>query len=318
MNKVRWGILGPGKIAEDFASDFHFVPDAELVAVASRSEDRAKSFASNYNISKVYGDYKKLYIDDDVDVIYIATPHSFHFEQTKSALEAGKAVLCEKPITTNSKDLEYLMEVARSNNCYLMEGMWSYFLPVLKKAVEWVNSGRIGKLLHLKSEFGYAVPFDANSRMYNPDLAGGALLDMGIYNVAMTRLFGLEESMKMSVRSFKASTGVDEDVVIRLDGPSQTAHLHTSFRCKLPNFTHLIGEKGYIEIPKFWQARICSLYEGDALVEEFIDEREGVGFSFEIAAVTNDIKMGRKMSEVVPHDTSMYFQQFMEKIVKEF
>ena len=156
--KVRWGIVGPGVIAHEFADDFAHVTNAQVVAVASRSKARAQQFAQKYGIAKVYHSYDALFADAEVDAVYVATPHTHHLVQSTQALQSGKAVLCEKPITTNPSELQQLLQVANSTGNYLIEGMWTYFLPVFAKVQQWINEGRLGTICHVKADFGYPKP----------------------------------------------------------------------------------------------------------------------------------------------------------------
>lgn len=316
--KIRWGILGPGVIAKQFAHDFQFVTKGELVAVASRSLERGQAFAQEFGIPKVYDNYEALYNDPEVDAIYVATPHNFHLKQSAAALRAGKAVLCEKPITVNPEECEELLSVAKETKQYLMEGLWTYFLPAIQKAKQWVDEGRIGPIRHVVSDFGYAMPFDPKGRKYNPDLAGGALLDMGIYTLAMNWLFLKKDPDHFHVRVSPASTGVDEEVTMHFDYAECSSVLTTSFRCKLPNFTHIIGEKGYIAIPDFWRARACSLYEREERIDHYEDGRQGFGFNYEAEQVNEDLLAGRLESTTMPHDYSLKLQAWMAMVMKKF
>ncbi len=318
MRKVKWGIIGTGRIAGEFASDFQFVDNAELVAVASRSQSSADEFATRFGLVKAYDSYEKLYADPEIDAIYVATPHNFHFENSKAALTAGKAVLCEKPITVNPQDFEELRAFAQEKDCYLMEGMWSYFHPAIQKAQQWVNEGRIGKLVQVKADFGYAVPFDAESRMYSPKLAGGALLDMGIYPIAMAWLFMRKDPKELHVICHKASTGVDDDVNILFDYGDETANLATSFRSKLNNNLFVIGTEATIRIPFFWKASECFLYQGDEQIDYFNDGRKSIGFNHELQAVSQDILDGKKQSDIMPHSNSAKLQELMAKVSGKF
>ena len=280
--KIKWGILGPGKIAHKFASDFQFTSNAELKAVASRTRARAQEFAEKFNIEHAYEGYEALYTDSDIDIIYIATPHNFHLEQSLKALASGKAVLCEKPITTKLSDAAELFEFAASKNLYLAEGMWTYFLPAIKKAMEWVKEGRIGKITSIKADFGFAKEYDPTSRLYNPALSGGVLLDMGIYPLAISRLFLDWSPINISMVARKAPSGVDDDVNLLIEYQDATATLHTTFRSKLHNHAYIIGDNGYIDIPAFWSATECKLYQDVKLIDHYVDNRKGSGFEFEI------------------------------------
>lgn len=316
MKYIKWGILGPGIIAHEFVQDFQHVTNGLVQAVASRSPERAKSFAATYSIPRAYDNYEQLYNDPEIDAIYVATPHTFHFEQSKRAIEAGKAVLCEKPLTQDPDSSKKLVQFAQSSGIYLMEGMWTYFLPAIRKAKEWVEEGRIGQVLHVRSSFGYPVPYAENSRYYDPELAGGCLLDMGIYNVAMAHLFIGQDIQSIHTHRHDAPTGVDNDVLSQINYGDVYATLHSAFRCKLHNHLYLIGEKGYIDIHDFWRARGCLLYEGENIIDAFDDHRKGNGFEYEIESVNADLLSGKLTSSVVPHETSLTFQQVMERIRK--
>ncbi len=317
MKKIRWGIISTGNIANRFASDFRFVDNADLIAVASRDIQAAERFGTEHNVPRKYGSYQELYDDPNVDAIYVATPHNYHFQNSIDAMKGGKAVLCEKPITINPKELELLIHAAQSSECYLMEGMWTYFLPAIVKAREWIDQGRIGKVLHVKSEFGFPVPFQPESRMYSPDLAGGVLLDMGIYNLASAWLFLGKEPAEIEVAAHKASTGVDDDVHVLYKYDDESASLHASFRCKLPNYTTVIGEEGFIQIPDFWMAKDLFLHEGNKCVDEYHDPRQSVGFEFEIKQVTEDLLNGKLESDMVTWKTSMILQKQMDSILEQ-
>ena len=318
MKKIKWGIVGPGIIAHEFAHDFQFAKYGEITAVASSVKERADSFARQYNIPKAYGSYRELYEDADVDIVYVATTHNFHHKNSTEAINNGKAVLCEKPITVNLAECDSLIALAKEKDQYLMEGMWTYFLPAINKVSEWVNEGRIGKVLSIKADFGNAVPFDAESRMYNPELAGGTILDMGIYPLAITWLIYKSDPKSISVVSRKASTGVDNDVNMLFEYEDALASLHSSFRSKLNNHAYIIGEKGYIDIPDFWHAHECLLYEDKKIVDSFNDNRKGFGFEFEIDAVSQDLLNGLKQSEIMPLAYSRKLQEHMKMVIERF
>lgn len=315
MDKIKWGIIGPGRIARDFASDMDLVTNGELHAVASRSSGRASDFASEFNIPKIYNSYEDLFADVEIDAVYVATTHNFHLENSTEALQAGKAVLCEKPLTVDPDECRQLTDVARSTGCYLMEGMWTYFLPAIRKAKEWVEAGKIGNVKHIKAEFGFKKPFDPESRLYNPELAGGVILDMGIYPIAFAWYFLQATPEKMEVVRRNAPTGVDEEVVMQFRYPEATASLITSFRYKLPNYAYVIGDEGYIVVPDFWRSKESLLYIGEECVEHFKDPSKGRGFNFEIEAAGNDIISGMKESEIMPLSSSFALQEHMQSVL---
>ena len=319
MKKLNWGIIGPGKIAHQFAQDIKHTSNARLVAVASSNLDRATRFAEKYKLEKAYEGYEALIADNEVDAVYVATTHNFHLENSIQALEAGKAVLCEKPLTDNLEDAEKLIAFARDSKVYLMEAMWTYFLPAIRKAQEWINEGRIGNIFNLKANFGYPKRFNPQSRSFNPDLSGGVLLDMGIYPVAMAWLFMKDNPAKYNVIAEMAPTGVDYDVNMQLEYPDKrVANLHSSFKVKLANYCYIYGDKGYIEIPDFWRASELFLYEEDKVIDHYKDNRRGLGFEFEIEAASEDIMNFRIESAIMPHSYSLKLQELMKEIMKKF
>lgn len=318
MEKVKWGILGPGNIAADFVSDFDFVSNGVVHAVASRTSSRSKEFAARFHIPIVCDSYEALVSHPEVDAIYVATPHSFHFEQSLLALQHGKSVLCEKPVTTSLTDFLKLQEVAVEKRVLLMEGMWTYFLPAIQKAKQWVNEGKIGTIKHVKSDFGFHAPYAPNSRLFDPNLAGGAMLDIGIYPIALASYFLEEDPLDMKIRSTKAPSGVDSDLMMSFEYSNALGTLHASLECQLPNLTYVIGEKGYIAIPNGWQARECSLFVESERIDHFNDGRTGFGFNYEIEAFNSDLIDGRLESETVPHRVSEQLQRLMEKVATFF
>jgi predicted dehydrogenase len=312
--RIRWGVIGAGRIAHTFCQDMAFSEYAEVSAIAARSLQSAQKFANHYAVNKAYGGYQHLYDDPQIDAIYIATPHNFHFAQAKASLLAGKHVLVEKPITVTAEQCAELISLARAKNCFLMEAMWSYFLPAIIKAKLWYDEGRIGKIVHVKADFGYPIPFIAGDRMYEPTLSGGCLMDMGIYPLALAQYFlGLQPvSCQYSARF--APTGVEDDLIILADYPEVRATLITSFRTKLPNSAFIIGDKGYIDIPNFWRADKCSLFALDTKIDEFVDARKGSGFEFQIDAASEAIKLGKLETELMPHNISLVLQRQLDSI----
>jgi len=309
MRKIRWGILSTARIAHQFAEDFAFVKNGSLTAVASRSGEAAEKFAERHGIATAYSSYELLFQDPEIDAIYVATPHSLHLQNSTDALRAGKAVLCEKPLTISVAQVDTLMDIVAETRGYLMEGMWTWFLPAIQRALAWFEAGEIGQLRHIKSDFGYPLlPYSADRREYNADLGGGVVSEMGIYPIAMACLFTRSDPISIDVVSHNAPNGVEDDVVAILNYEHCTATLSTSFRCKLPNRTYVIGDKGHIVIPDFWCARECHLYRVDEHIDSFVDDRESRGYDFETTAVGEDILQGRRESAVMPLAVSRRLQ----------
>ena len=321
---IRWGIVGAGRIAKTFATDIAFAPHAQLTGVASRELSRAQAFADDFSIATAYGSYEEIFADPNIDAIYIATPHSHHKEQTIAALRAGKHVLCEKPATVTPEELEEVIAVAVQEQRYFMEGMWTYFMPVIEKARQWVDAGRIGNLCHVKAEFGFPMPYDPESREYSVRLGGGCLQDMGIYPIAMAWRFLQQDPDTQTVWHHKADNGVEDDVVILntyVDSQTKnevTAQLTTSFRSRLNNYLTLVGDSGTLMIADYWAAREVKLYRGAECIDCFAVERPQQGFNHQIEQVSCDLLAGKLQSEVVSWDDSRAFQRQMAAIKKQF
>jgi predicted dehydrogenase len=200
-----------------------------------------------------------------------------------------------------------------------MEGMWTWFLPAVRKAKEWVDAGRIGELLHIKADFGYPAAYAAHSRRYDVTLGGGCLLEMGIYPIAIARYFADRDPATIEVVSRHAPNGVEDDVVMLFEyGDGLLATLATSFRCKLPNVAYLVGSEGWIAIPDFWRAGECRLFVLDEPVDSYTDRRSGTGFEYQIREVCDDILQGRQQSPVVSHAASLALQQDMDRVRERF
>jgi predicted dehydrogenase len=316
-NPIRWGILSTARISHQFARDFAHAAGGELLAVASRSTDKARDFAAQYGIPRAYGDYSDLLADADIDAVYVSTPHTLHLPNSLAVIAAGKAVLCEKPLTVNPEQARALVGAAESSGAYLMEAMWTWFLPAIRTALAWMETGRIGRLLHVKADFGYPMPYDPAARVYAAELAGGCLLDMGIYPIALAWLFTRQDPRRIDAWAHFAPNGVEDDVLMHFDYGDCQASLASSFRCKLPNTAWIVGEEGLIRIPRFWRARECSLYRLDERIDHFVDQRDGQGFEFEIEAVNRDLRDGLKQSRTMTWADSIRFQEHLAGVFRE-
>lgn len=314
MDDTRWGIVGTGSIASQFASDMAHVPNGKLVAVASRTQSTAIDFATQHEIPVGHGSYQQLMEDPGVDAVYVATPHTLHVDNSVAALQCNKAVLCEKPMAPTPAGCESIINAARKADTYLMEGMWTYFLPAIRKAREWVNEGRIGEIKTIKADFGFPQTYDPLSRAYNPDLAGGVLLDMGIYPIALVCLFMDEDPHAIDVTAKCAPTGVDDELSVVYKYRDVKATLAASFRSRLSNQAIISGRKGCIKIPDFWRAQECHLYRGDERVDSYSDSRQNIGLNYEAIAIGEDLAAGRRQSAVVPWSATRRFQSHMARI----
>jgi predicted dehydrogenase len=318
QQEVRWGVLGPGRIAERFGKGLKAVKHASLYAVASSSPERGKKFAKKFRARQVYTDYQEMVQDPQVDVVYIATPHNLHFDNARLCLEAGKHVLCEKPLTVNASESEKLFALAKQRDLFIMEAMWTYFLPVYKQVRAWIDSAQIGEVKLMSSTFGIQPNRDETDRWLNPDLAGGALLDIGIYNLAISMWVAQQEVEAFDVRAEIGSTGVDELVAGTLVFPGG---MISQFACTLLSETNndfvIYGTQGRIVIhTPFWGATKATLIT--AREEKTVTRaiRAG-GFEFEIDEVTRCIQAGLLESPVMPHRQTLASMRLMDAIRAE-
>lgn len=318
MEKVRWGIISAGRISHTFAKDMAYASNAEIKAVAARNGESAQKFAEQYNIEKAYEGYDAVFNDTDIDAVYISTPHSLHFEQTQQALNAGKHVLCEKPFTVSPEQCIELTQLAKDKGLFLMEAMWTYFLPAIKQAQDWVEQGKIGELKHIKADFGYPLEYDPNKREWDVTLGGGSLLEMGIYPVAFNWLFTQRAPISTLVTGERAPNGADKDVTILHDYGKVKSVIGSSYQCRLRNWAYLIGTEGYIAIPDFFRASNAQLHVLDNLIDEFEDHRLGSGFEYQIEAASKAILNGELETREMPLSHTLAFQQQMAEALTKF
>jgi predicted dehydrogenase len=254
-SKIRWGILATGGIAATFTEDLLLLDDAEVAAVGSRTPEAARAFADRYGIPRAHGSWAELAADPDVDIVYVATPHSAHLEAAALCLDAGKAVLCEKPITLNTAQAEDLMRRARDNNVFLMEAMWTRTVPAVLRAMEIVREGGIGDIVLLQADFSVPLGVDDPAhRVRDPRLGGGALLDIGIYPVALSQLVLGAPSTIQSVATL-TDQHVDETTAMTLTHPGGALSALTCSIAADGTFTASIaGTKGRIDFRRPWTA----------------------------------------------------------------
>jgi dihydrodiol dehydrogenase / D-xylose 1-dehydrogenase (NADP) len=316
MKTTNWGILGAGRIAEKFVSDFSAVSNGKIVAVGSRSVENAKEFALKYSIGTWHGSYRELVQNPEVDIIYIATPHNFHLEQAVLCLEHGKHVLCEKPVTVNAKQLEQLIQLAKKRNLFFMEAMWTPFLPPIQKAMQWIEEGKIGTVKMVHVDFGYAAKMDPKGRLFNPDLAGGALLDIGIYPLTMAQMVAKCDIEFLQVQSAFSKTGIDETNALQIKYENGLiAQLSSTFTTRLKNEAIIYGTLGTITIPEFWMSKKAIL-TNDKGEELFIDDSTTMGYNYEAQHVGEMLQLGKKESSIMPLARSLQMMQLMDRIRK--
>lgn len=321
MSKItNWGILGAGKIAGKFATDLASLPNARLYAVASRTKEKAADFAKKYGFEKAFGSYEAMLKDPNLEAVYIATPHVLHCKNTLQCLEHKVAVLCEKPFAINSKEVKMMLEKAESTNTFLMEALWTLCLPHIIKTKEIIDSGRLGKLVSLKADFGFQADYNPNSRLFNRDLGGGSLLDIGIYPLLLSLyLFGKPEKIVAAAQI--GSTQVDEDCAVILHYKNkQTAHLHSTLLARTPTEAYIYCEKGYIHIPTRFHEPVnrITIFEYDGLKEIIIPfNYQEIGYKYEAAEVMRCLENGQKESAIVSHQFSIDLMGLMDAIREE-
>lgn len=245
---IRWGVLGSGAIAHGFVQGLRVLPDARVVAVASRSVSNAKAFAQTHAIPVAHTNYSELVRNPEVDVVYVATPHDRHAEDCLLALEHGKAVLCEKPFTINAQQARTVIEAARRHKVFCMEAMWMRFIPAIRKAHDLVQSGAIGEVRLLSADFAVANQFDPRSRFFARELGGGALLDLGVYPLALASLI-LGQPSAIATQAALGTTGVDDQSAVVLSYPAgRLAVIYASLRVWSPQEAVIMGSHGRIRI----------------------------------------------------------------------
>ncbi|MDV7103306.1 Gfo/Idh/MocA family oxidoreductase [Vibrio sp. TH_r3] len=316
--KINWGIIAPGRIAHRFAQGFSAIEDGKLFAVASRNTERAQSFAQQYDIDYVMDSYEELIQHPDIDVIYIANPHRYHHETVKQCLMAGKAVLCEKPLTVTAQQSIELFELARTQEVFLMEAVWSRFLPCWVQVKQWLNEDLIGDIRLLQSNFGFQPKKDSTDRLFDLNLAGGALLDTGIYNIALSEFVLGRQPSNVQSAVLIGETGVDERCSVTMDYGEVTSQFTCTFLSCLDNEFHIVGEKGTIIVAgNFWDAKKATLKTnvGEVLVCD--KPHRASGFEYQVEEVHRCLKNKQLFSTNMTPEITIANMQIMDKILHE-
>jgi dihydrodiol dehydrogenase / D-xylose 1-dehydrogenase (NADP) len=316
--KFNWGILGPGRIAHQFAQGLEVIDDAALYAVASSNPARAEAFARQYGGAKLYNSYEALVQDPAVDAVYIATPHGFHFDNIMLCLNTGKPVLCEKPLTINAGETRKLIETSRAKNVFLMEALWTRYLPIFTPIREWLDSGAIGDISLMVGTFGIIVPDDPQERWFNPQLAGGTLMDMGIYPISVSAWVMGCQPQSFSAKAKIGKTGIDEVTAIMLQYENGAiSQFHSSFISDNVNNFYIYGSKGHIRIhPNFWGATQASLVTNQ---QELTVSRpfRGGGFEYQAEEAMRCIRAGLLESPGMTHADTLANLELMDAIRAE-
>lgn len=316
--KIRWGILACGRIARKFAADLQIVEDAELIAIASRDKAKAIEFSKDFPAKYVFGSYQELVENPEVDVIYIASPHAQHHEHALLCLNHGKAVLCEKAFAINSRQASEMIQLARNKNLFLMEALWTRFLPHYLKVREMISAGMIGELKSVLANFGFRPVDPIPDRLFNPSLGGGALLDIGIYPVFLAQsLLGIPDEIHASMDM--AKSGVDEQcsIIFKYAG-GKTATLFSTLASNLETDADICGTHGRIRLTS-------RFYEPSATIQYYpnrVDSRQiipvekepGWGYQHEIRHVNTCLLNGSKQSPLHSLDDTLSLMHTLDTI----
>jgi len=315
MKKYKWGILGPGVIANSFAEGLTALPEtAELYAVGSRDAGRARAFADKYGFKKAFGSYIELVSDPEVDIIYVSTQNTQHEEAVLTCLEAKKAVICEKPFAVNSKQTRRMIDTAGANGVFLMEAMWTRFLPSIVKTRSLVADGAIGEALHVNADFGFRAGVDPDSRLFDPKAAGGSLLDVGVYNLAFCSMIFKQKPRRIQSHLSLGATSVDESAVVILSyGGGRSASVFSAIRTPTAHDAAIYGEDGYIKLPSYWHGNAVILSNKDG-VREFRLPFESSGFQYEAAEAMACLDKGLLESPALPLEETLSISETMDMI----
>ncbi len=314
MKKLNYSILSAGNIAEKMAKTVSRMSEVQPYAIAARSLDRAQALAEKYGFQKAYGSYEELVNDENVDLIYVASPHSHHYKHAKLCLLHDKNVLCEKAFTVNAKQGKELIELAKSRNLFIMEAVWTRFQPFAKKLHELLESDVIGEPLTLTASFGQKLTHI--ERLVSPDLAGGALLDLGIYTINFASMFFGTDIEKMVSAAVKTDKGVDAQNSITLVYKNgRMAVLNSSFYSAMRNNAVIYGTSGRIEIDKFWNAQEIRVYNGnDPEPKVYSLPFDFTGYEYEVRAAAKAMEQGRLECTEMPHEETLRILKMMDDL----
>jgi predicted dehydrogenase len=319
---IRWGILGAGKIARKFASDLALVEGSELVAVGSRDKQKAQDFAKDFKIPHAHGSYEGLAKDAKVDVIYVATPHSHHFEHTRLCLENNKAVLCEKAFAVNSEQAREMISLARTKKIFLMEALWTKFLPHYKRLQQLLDEDVTGGIESVLINFGFRPEEPVSQRLFDPALAGGTMLDIGIYNVFMA-MSVLGKPDQIDAHMSPAATGIDSQCAVLFRYKSGAmAQLFSSFTTHLPTEAEISGPNGRIKLTNRFYAPESTIefYPGRPDTKTMIafeNESAGFGYQHEARHVVECLEKGLGESPVMTHRDTLELMEVLDEIRKK-
>jgi predicted dehydrogenase len=315
---IRWGIVGPGRIAENLVKDFAVVDGARPVAVASRSIDRAQAFAARHGLDRAYGSYAEILADPDVDVLYVATPHPQHHAIALGAVEAGKALLIEKTFTATAAGAQEIVDAAGAAGVFVMEAMWTRFQPAIVAVRDLIADGAIGEVRSVQADLGVAKEYDPTDRMFDLALGGGALLDVGVYVVSFAQmLLGTPDTVTAAGSRFANGADAEAGLLLSWDD-GRTATLTISLRCPLPGAARVFGTEGWIDVlPRFHHPETIVLHRDGAEPETITRPPLGQGYAHELIEVTECVRAGRSESAVMPLADTLAVQTLLGEAAEQ-
>lgn len=315
---MKFAIFGPGKIAQCMAAAVTPLEEVERYAIASRDFKRAQDFASEWGFEKAYGSYEEMLADPEVELIYVATPHSHHYEHAKMCLNAGKHVLLEKAFTVNAKQAEELIALAKEKNVLLAEAIWTRYMPSRKMIDDLIESGRIGKVNAVMANLGYEL--HDIPRMQEPELAGGALLDLGVYPINFAKMVVKKDVKDVISTAVMSPKGIDWTNSITLIFEDDTmAVLHSNMLAGLNRLGAIYGDKGYLEVQNINNAEEIRVYDLDHQLVETIPVPEQInGYEYEVISCIKAIKEGKIECEEMPHEETLWIMRLMDRIRKQW
>ena len=315
---IRWGILGTGKIARAFATALQEVPDAVLAGVASRSLDKAEAFAAEFQGGAAYGSYEELAGAGGIDLVYVATPHPQHAANALLALGAGKGVLCEKPFTMNAREAEQVIGLARSKRLFLMEAMWTRFMPALGEVKRLIAAGEIGSVHQVVADFGFTASFGPEHRVFNPELGGGALLDLGIYPLSIAASL-LGPVLDVKAQAEMGPTGVDVQTGFTLKHAGGGMSVCScSFQARTPGELTVSGSRGHIRMnTMFHRARSITVALDDGSTRTIDTPYLGNGYVHEVLEAQRCFREGLIESPGMTHAETLALMEVMDEIRRQ-
>ncbi len=314
MNSYKFGVIGLGWISNEFCEALNVVPMTELHAVGSRSLEKAKEFAKKHYAANAYGSYEDVYNDSEVDIVYIGTPMSSHFQNMLDIIEAGKHIICEKSFTLNHKEAQIIKDKAHQKGVVVMEALWTRFNPTIKTIQEIILSGEIGEIERIDAEFSIYRDFDEKSRIFNNELGGGALLDVGIYPITFTDIFIGLDALEIDSSSELAPTGVDIDNEVRLNYGNKTAKLIFGVNREGENYATIYGTEGRVVVKDFWATQNAEVHLRNGKMRTINIDFIMNGLEYEIMHFIGLLESGKAESDIMPLNKTIEIMKFMDNL----